>query len=92
MAVVNQGFDVCGTGTGLGLGRPVQRNSFPENYSSFGGMRHFKLKNFFYRTLEARLQSFKENNWPPSMPQKPEELAEAGFYYLGEISIDLSYF
>ena len=90
MALVNQGYDVCGTGTGLTLGRPVQRNSFPENYSAFGGMKHHRLKNFFYRTLEARLQSFRENNWPPSMPQKPEDLAEAGFYYLGESPWDLA--
>ena len=82
MAVVNQGFDVCGNG--LGLGRPVQRNSYPENYSAFGAMKHFRPKNLFYRTYDSRLQSFVENNWPPSMPQKPEQLAEAGFYYLGK--------
>lgn len=72
-----EGRDVCGAG----LGRPVQRNSFPENVSFGGGT--FRLKNFFYRTREARLSSFAERGWPPSMPQTPAQLAEAGFYYAG---------
>ena len=31
--------------------------------------------------LEARLATFKE--WPSGLQQRPEELAEAGFYYTG---------
>ena len=31
--------------------------------------------------LEARLATFDE--WPPGLEQRPEELAEAGFYYTG---------
>ncbi|XP_059057310.1 baculoviral IAP repeat-containing protein 3 isoform X2 [Achroia grisella] len=34
-----------------------------------------------YQTYPARLRSF--DDWPRSMPQKPEELADAGFYYTG---------
>ncbi|XP_063535037.1 baculoviral IAP repeat-containing protein 3-like isoform X1 [Cydia strobilella] len=35
-----------------------------------------------YNTEAARLRTFKD--WPKSMKQKPEELAEAGFYYTGQ--------
>ena len=31
--------------------------------------------------LEARLATFHE--WPPGLEQRPEDLAEAGFYYTG---------
>ena len=34
-----------------------------------------------YATLEARLRTFRE--WPPALRQKPKDLAEAGFYYIG---------
>lgn len=34
-----------------------------------------------YATVEARIRTFKE--WPPALPQRPRELAEAGFYYIG---------
>lgn len=34
-----------------------------------------------YSTYEARLNTFK--NWPISMPQKKEQLADAGFFYQG---------
>ena len=74
-----QGIDVCGTGTG----RHVMKNSFPENYTRFGGFLLKRPKNPYYSTYDTRLESFREHNWPPGMPQKPEQLAEAGFYYLG---------
>ncbi|XP_063634925.1 death-associated inhibitor of apoptosis 1-like [Cydia splendana] len=35
-----------------------------------------------YNNKAARLRTFKD--WPKSMKQKPEELAEAGFYYTGQ--------
>ncbi|XP_026749079.1 inhibitor of apoptosis protein isoform X2 [Galleria mellonella] len=35
-----------------------------------------------YATKAARLRTF--NDWPLSMPQKPEDLADAGFYYTGK--------
>lgn len=34
-----------------------------------------------FKTVKARLQSFKD--WPTSMGQSPEDLAEAGFFYTG---------
>eukprot|EP00095_Tigriopus_kingsejongensis_P005266 maker-scaffold464_size163657-snap-gene-0.31 protein:Tk05266 transcript:maker-scaffold464_size163657-snap-gene-0.31-mRNA-1 annotation:"apoptosis 2 inhibitor" len=34
-----------------------------------------------YSTLEARLRTFRD--WPPALKQKPQELADAGFYYIG---------
>lgn len=36
-----------------------------------------------YASEASRLKTFKEN-WPRSMRQKPEELAEAGFFYTGQ--------
>lgn len=70
MADISQALDVCGT-QNFGLGVPVRGN-----VSSFGGLSK-------YRTLEARIRSFEERGWPISMPQRPAELAEAGFYYTG---------
>ncbi|XP_063375805.1 death-associated inhibitor of apoptosis 1-like [Cydia fagiglandana] len=35
-----------------------------------------------YNNKAARLRTFED--WPKSMKQKPEELAEAGFYYTGQ--------
>ncbi|KAJ2951083.1 hypothetical protein O0L34_g5463 [Tuta absoluta] len=35
-----------------------------------------------YASEAARLRSFKD--WPRCMPQKPEDLAEAGFFYTGQ--------
>lgn len=35
-----------------------------------------------YATEAARLRSFQD--WPRCMPQKPEDLAEAGFFYTGQ--------
>lgn len=35
-----------------------------------------------YASVSARLRSFKD--WPRSMRQKPEDLAEAGFFYTGQ--------
>lgn len=31
-----------------------------------------------------RLESFKDKSWPIGLTQSPEELANAGFYYLGK--------
>lgn len=33
-------------------------------------------------SLSTRLMSFRD--WPQAMPQKPQQLAEAGFFYLGK--------
>ena len=38
-----------------------------------------KYKNFF-----QRLDTFEKRSWPPSIPQKPRRLADAGFYYTGK--------
>ena len=35
-----------------------------------------------YATEESRRRTFL--NWPPSLPQKPDVLAEAGFFYAGK--------
>ena len=38
-----------------------------------------------YKELSRRLDTFKRRSWPPSLPQSPQKLAEAGFYYTGNI-------
>jgi len=43
---------------------------------NFHGPRHSQ-----YVTEQARLKSF--SPWPPALPQKPQDLAEAGFFYTG---------
>ena len=37
-----------------------------------------------YNELTARMTTFEERYWPPSIPVKPCKLAEAGFYYTGK--------
>ena len=39
-----------------------------------------------YKELAARLRTFEKRSWPPSLPQTPQKLAEAGFYYPGKTS------
>ncbi len=36
--------------------------------------------------LEARLDSF--SGWPAAMPQRPDELARAGFYYTSKLELN----
>ena len=38
-----------------------------------------------YKDLQARMNTFERRSWPPSIPVKPEKLAEAGFYYTGSL-------
>ncbi len=79
-ASVRQGFDVCGSN----VVRQVQKNSFPANYQNLVGLSHRGPKHPRFITYQSRLETFYANNWPRSMPQKPEALAEAGFYYEGD--------
>jgi len=37
-----------------------------------------------YFLEQTRFKSFKEKNWPIGLTQTPEQLANAGFYYLGK--------
>ena len=84
----HRGIDVCGTQNSNGR----LKNSAPENYhrinssprSSDARVPHRPPKHPRYNTLQSRLQSFHDNGWPISMPQKPDTLAEAGFYYDGK--------
>ena len=39
-----------------------------------------------YASYEARLQSFEKYRWPARLPQKPEVLAAAGFFYEGNLT------
>ena len=38
-----------------------------------------------YKNLSARVNTFAKRSWPPSIPQTPQTLAEAGFYYTGKL-------
>ena len=39
-----------------------------------------------YRNIFKRMDTFQERSWPPGIQQKPRKLADAGFYYTGNIS------
>jgi len=71
---------------------PEKGNGHPNNFMSQMGSVSGKEENIGiikhtgplhpnYATLEARLRTFRE--WPPALKQQPQELAEAGFYYIG---------
>jgi len=47
-----------------------------------GIIQHQGPKSPKYVSLEARVASFQER-WPPGLNQKPDQLAEAGFFYYG---------
>lgn len=69
-----EGHDTCGKG-----GIEVRVNSFPE-----GAIRTPRLGPTYphFAVYDNRLLSFQE--WPRSMKQKPNELADAGFFYTGK--------
>ena len=46
-------------------------------------IRHSPPRNKQYSLEQNRFKSFKEKNWPIGLTQTPEQLANAGFYYLG---------
>jgi hypothetical protein len=96
MALAGQnqrGNDVCGIQNVNGR----LKNSAPENYHRFDNhsrsgttsdarIRHRPPKHPRFNTYQSRLQSYHDHDWPISMPQKPETLADAGFYYDGKIT------
>ena len=47
-----------------------------------GVIRHSGPAHAKYATLEARLRTFRD--WPPALRQQPKELAQSGFYYIGQ--------
>ena len=57
---------------------PLAGGKSPE---SIGIMKHSGPLHPQHATLEARLRTFRE--WPPALRQQPDELADAGFYYIG---------
>lgn len=52
-----------------------------DNLQGLGVQEHKAPKNAKYLTYESRLQTY--SNWPGNVKQRPEELANAGFYYEG---------
>lgn len=52
-----------------------------EGLKHLGIHQHRAPKSPEYSTYEARMRSFE--NWPPSIHQKPHQLADAGFYFTG---------
>ncbi|KAK9754676.1 Inhibitor of Apoptosis domain [Popillia japonica] len=52
-----------------------------DNFQDLGVQEHKAPKNPKYVTYESRLETFL--SWPSTVPQKPEDLACAGFYYEG---------
>ena len=43
-----------------------------------------------FENIHERLQTFKRLSWPPGLTQKPYDLANAGFFYTGNIAILIS--
>lgn len=63
----------------------VPEKGFPGAQSnlseSLGIISHHGPLHPSYATPEARLRTFRD--WPPALKQQPQELADAGFYYIG---------
>lgn len=56
-----------------------------ENLEELGIQKHSGPRFAAYTTVEARLKSF--TNWPARLKQTPRAMAEAGFFYLGNILV-----
>ncbi|TRY77154.1 hypothetical protein TCAL_00064 [Tigriopus californicus] len=57
-------------------------SAFPSKPMDTNGIIHHSgPTNSKFSTLEARLRTFRE--WPPALRQKPKDMAEAGFFYIG---------
>ena len=56
---------------------------FADTNNSGNVIRHSPPRNKQYSIEQNRFKSFKEKNWPIGLTQTPEQLANAGFYYLG---------
>ncbi|XP_023329577.1 uncharacterized protein LOC111702197 isoform X2 [Eurytemora carolleeae] len=59
-------------------GFPCAQRQYSE---SLGIISHTGPLHPSYATPEARLRTFRE--WPPALKQRPQDLADAGFYYIG---------
>ena len=62
----------------INLGFPCAQRQYSE---SLGIISHTGPLHPSYATPEARLRTFRE--WPPALKQRPQDLADAGFYYIG---------
>ena len=60
-------------------GRPTSTTE--EDRSALGTLQFHGPVHQNYVTEQSRLKSF--SSWPPALPQQPQELAEAGFFYTG---------
>ena len=62
---------------------PIKKNV---NLDEIGLRQYTGPKVKRYITVESRVKSF--NRWPERVVQKPEEMAEAGFFYCGKFIIN----
>ena len=60
----------------------VRQNQAGSASEAIGIIQHSGPAQQKYSTVEARLRSFRD--WPPGLKQRPSEIAEAGFYYIGK--------
>ena len=58
-----------------------------KSYEKLKSIRSKVFKNPKYANIFKRLDTFEKRSWPPGIPQKPRELADAGFYYTGTFFI-----
>ena len=97
--VLSNGIDVSGnnvTADGTGNPRLARASTAPSPHARDTGSRPEKSpstgsnnwvtvtkpRHQQFMGRETRLLTFKD--WPQAMPQKPEQLADAGFFYLGD--------
>ncbi len=68
---------------GPGVLRWMGSVSSGRDSESSGILRHSGPAHPKHSTLENRLRTFRD--WPPALKQQPQELAEAGFFYIGKM-------
>ncbi|XP_076037223.1 baculoviral IAP repeat-containing protein 7-like [Oratosquilla oratoria] len=71
-------YDVCGSGRHMPGSYP---ESQPKEGTWMGLPQHSGPKRKDFLTKESRVSSF--SKWPERVQQRPEELADAGFFYCG---------
>ena len=60
---------------------------YTDNWQEGNVIPHVPPKFPRYSSQEQRLKTYKDLSWPVGLQQRPEQLAEAGFYYLGKLCI-----
>lgn len=65
----------------LSRSSPGEALQMLDNLAPLGILEHRGPKHPKYSTIESRIRTF--NNWPRDLVQQPPDLAQAGFFYVG---------